>query len=417
MRARLGSRAARAARLSPKILLIVGAPRTGSSFMVRALVNAAGFAGMAEGHVTPLIAAVDQTVADYFARMRALGLLAIPQNTIARIPEAYLRRELLAVFESFDKVIFPFARHILDKTVNAEGIAALPHLLSIWPESKILYLKRDGVENVVSTEKYFDLALDGACTSWAACGDTWDRVRAQLPESSYIEVDHWQLTDEPLKVADRIARHLELPPAASQRFQNYVAENTRDWRNGRTRRPALAALDWPAQRLYRFLTICGKQMVSQGYASQQEVDSLLASKKQSAVYLAQGSAQVLPGGSNVAVDAGADSLRISVAPGVTSLISYDGVDTGGNRMLAGQLAIPDAREDSSLFVNVVTLDSATGAAFVAQGSTLDAAAPLHFALHLPVTSMRVDVLIRLRLEPDSGSGLPCIVELTDLRFE
>ncbi len=279
MRLAFESRPVRRPRRLPMPLLIVGAPRTGSSFLVRALINSAGFDGMAEGHVTPLISAIDNTVIQYYANLRSRGLLDIPQNTIANIPEDRLRRELLAVFERFDKALFPFSRRLLDKTVNVEAIAALPYLIKAWPTAAVLYLKRDGIENVVSAQNYFKVSLEEACLNWAACGAEWDRVKPLLPDSVYLEVDHWQLTDEPNKIADQLAMHLKLEPAVAARFRGYVAEHTREWAESRERRPRLAELDWSPERLNQFLSICGTQMIKQGYATQDEVNSLLASGK------------------------------------------------------------------------------------------------------------------------------------------
>lgn len=247
--------------------------------MVRALVDSAGFDGMAEGHVTPLISEIDNTVIRYYANLRSRGLLDIPQNTIANIPEDHLRRELLAVFERFDHALFPFASRILDKTVNVEAIAALPLLIKAWPTAAVLYLKRDGIENVISAQNYFKVSLEEACLNWAACGVEWDRVKPLLPESVYLEVDHWQLTDEPNKIADQLAIHLKLEPGAAARFRKYVADHTSEWVETRKRRPPLAELDWSPERINEFLSICGPQMIKQGYATRDEVASLLTSSK------------------------------------------------------------------------------------------------------------------------------------------
>jgi hypothetical protein len=385
--------------------------------MVRALINAAGFSGMAEGHVTPLIAAVDEAVTSYYQHMRAHGLLAIPQNTIANIPEARLRRDLLAVFEKFDAALFPFANRILDKTVNAEGIAALPLLLNVWPGSKILYLKRDGIENVVSAEKYFNISLAEACMSWTGCGDAWDRIRPQLPEDSYIEIDHWELTDEPLKVTNRIAAHLEMTTRAASRFEAYVAENTQEWGMSRKRRPALAALDWSSERLFQFLSICGEQMVKQGYATQGEVESLLVASKRPATPIAAGRAEVLPESVRVAADQTSDTLLVEVTGDFTSLVSFNDLERAGSQLVTGEIAIASSHAGAALVANVIILDSETGASLSSQNFVVGASMPARFVVQLPSNSANLDLLIRLLIRDKSSAVPSCRAELSNIRLE
>ncbi len=417
MRRAYEARDIRAARLHPIPLLIVGAPRTGSSFIVRALTSAAGYAGMAEGHVTPLIAALDTVVVQYYADLRSRGLLDIPQNTIANIPENKLRRELLAVFEDFDKALFPFAKRLLDKTVNMQAIAALPLLLDAWPNAKILYLKRDGIENVLSQEKYFNITLEHACINWATCGQEWDRVRPSLRQGSYLEVDHWQLTDEPNKIADQLAEHLELDSRVRSRFRRYVAEHTQDWVASRVRRPPLGELDWTPERLRQFLEICGEQMVKQGYASEEEIDSVLQPRGSDAREVSGQSAKALIE-DPAQPSRGLGGVRRATLEGVSSVVlSFEGLHSDEQCLLTGRIVPAGMVDGVTLLVNAILLDSDLGIVLTSKSILAHPSKPTNFSLELPAKPVTVDLLLLMKLRSDTPRAGHTSVEVSELRFE
>jgi hypothetical protein len=268
-------------------VFIVGAPRTGSSFLVKALKEAAGFAGFAEGHVTPLMHRLDYLAAGYFREMRQRGLLDIPVNMVANVSEAEFRQALAGVFTVFKDRLSGNRRWLdinrlsgnrrwLDKTVNCEAIGALPYVLSVWPRAKIIYLMRDGIANVISAERYFGVSLREVCFNWTGCGEQWDRTRPELPAGSYVEIRHENLIQHPHRVATQIAEFIGLSPTRLTGFVSFIKAETAKWVSERGVRPRLTDLDWPVERLFLFLSICGEQMCRQGYASKEEIAQALA---------------------------------------------------------------------------------------------------------------------------------------------
>lgn len=257
-------------------VFIVGAPRTGSSFLVHALREASDFAGFAEGHLTPLMSQLDNLAAGYFRLMRRQGLLAISDTMIANVPESVFRQTLANTFTAFKDQLLG-DRRWLDKTVNAEAIGALPYVLSVWPRAKIIMLTRDGIANVVSAERYFGVSLHDACRNWASCGEQWDRTRPELPVGSYVEIQHEELVQNPNRVGLQIGNFIGLNAAHLAKFVSFVEAETRKWAGGRlSPRPRLTDLDWPVGRLFVFLNVCGEQMCRRGYASKDEVADALA---------------------------------------------------------------------------------------------------------------------------------------------
>jgi hypothetical protein len=256
-------------------VFIVGAPRTGSSFIVRALREAAGFAGFAEGHLTPLMSQLDYLAAGYFRQMKQQSLLDIPVNMVANVSEAHFRQALARTFISFKDRLLGDCRW-LDKTVNAEAIGALPYVLSVWPHAKIIYLTRDGIANVISAERYFGVSFREVCFNWANCGEQWARTRPKLPPGSFVEITHENLVDHPHRVATQLADFIGLSRIPFASFVSFVEAGTTKWTSERGVRPRLTDLDWPVERLFVFLSICGEEMCRQGYASKDEIAHALA---------------------------------------------------------------------------------------------------------------------------------------------
>ena len=256
-------------------VFIVGPPRTGSSFLVRALREAAGFAGFAEGHLTPLMSQLDCLAAGYFRQVRHQGLLDIPENMVANVSEAHFRQALAHIFISFKDRLLGDCRW-LDKTANAQAIGALPYVLSVWPRAKIIYLARDGVANVISAERHFGVSLREVCSNWASCGEQWDRTRPNLPAGSFVEIKHENLVVRPYRVATQIAEFIGLSRIRFASFVSFVEAATAKWTSERGLRPRLTDLNWPVERLFVFLSICGEQMCRQGYASKDEIAHALA---------------------------------------------------------------------------------------------------------------------------------------------
>jgi hypothetical protein len=384
--------------------------------MVRALVNSAGFAGMAEGHVTPLIRALDNTVVGYYADLRSKGLLSIPENTIANIPEDRLRRELLGVFELFDKALFPFARRLLDKTVNMEGIAALPMLIAAWPTAKVLYLKRDGIENVLSAEKYFQIPTAIAARNWAACGDEWDRVRPLLPEGSYLEIDHGEFTNEPNRVADLLAKHIQLGRFRRARFRAYVARHTHEWLESRVRRPPLANLNWEPERLRVFLSVAGPQMIKQGYATADEVASLLGSEELKPMEVAPPAHRVPSPEPQITLGCLTQRLVTKIMSSSASTLSFENIDSAEKNTLMGTIKLLEPMRGRRLLVNVLVFDTEGASPLATHSVELTQDAQMSILLEVPHQLQKLDVLIRMKLR--GGADEDSVeAEISDLRFE
>lgn len=382
-------------------LLIVGAPRTGSSFLTSALINGAGFSGSAEGHVTPLMVSIDRIIHGYYQHVRAIGMLDIPENTITKIPENELARKVVDVFNQYHRKIFHRGTRLLDKTVNVEAISALPFLLSIWPKAKIIYLTRDGVDNVVSAQKYFGVSLEEAARNWAACGRAWDRIAPSLPAASYITVSQNELTQKPLEVANRAADHLNLPSWRRTRFLRFVMRYTPEWRAARAQRPKLAELPWSTADQWTFVSICGQQMVAQGYADAEEIEQLLHRSRPKRVPLGAQQVHVLHIDDSDYFRPLDDGFLAVPGRSRACVLAFDQIETHGCNNLVATVSTLDPHSEG-VRVEISVVDAADGALLGYLAQEIAKLSSESIALPLAKPADRIDIVIRLAI----GKGAP-----------
>ncbi len=376
-------------------LLIVGPPRSGSSFLVEALFHA-GFGGSNEGHLLPLLAQLDALIEGYYAQARVMGLLDIPGNAIARISESSLRGEMVSLFERLQTRSLPHADRWLDKTVNVEAIGALPFLMSMWPAAKALYLMRDGVANVESAMKYFQVDFDVACKNWAFCGEEWDRVKPLLREDSFLVVDHDDLTEAPEPTAKRIAEHIGLDGSQTERLVSFVVDRTVAWKNGRTERVPLHELGWSERRMATFASICGRQMVSQGRSSQAEVDALLAVALPFHSRLTFDAARVLQIDDEGYFRQAGDGWFIVPGRTAAATLVFQDIEIASRNRLIGELLLahPAAQPVRVEFLVVAT---DTGRLILAATIELTALNPVEISFDLLGSADRADCIVRVTL--------------------
>ena len=384
-------------------LLIVGAPRTGSSFLTSALISGAGFSGSAEGHITPLMASIDRIIHGYYQHVRGMGMLDIPENTITKIPEGELASKVIEVFNHFHRKIFHRGTRLLDKTVNVEAISALPFLLRVWPKAKIIYLTRDGVDNVVSAQKYFGVSLEEAARNWAACGRAWDRVVPQLPAGSYVTVSQNELTQKPLEVAGRVADHLGLPNWRRKRFLSFVMRYTPEWRATREQRPKLVELPWPAADRWTFTSICGQQMVAQGYADDHEIEQLLDASRPSQVPLGAGQVRVLQIDDSDYFRPLDDGFLAVPGRSRACVVAFDHIETQGRNTLSATVSTidPDS-EGVRVEVSIIDVEDGSLLGYLPLEVAKLSSQPINLPLARPAN--KVDIVIRLTIGKDASSN-------------
>ncbi len=154
----------------------------------------------------------------------------------------------------------------LDKTPGAAMINTSPHLREVWPEARFVFMKRRGIENVMSRIKKFPiLTFEENCRAWALDMQCWMSVRTTLSGCT-IEIDQRFMWMQPDKVASALASFLYLQPEEAAALGQALALDQPERTSERLGASiSLASAGWTRQQQEAFLCICEPTMDQFGY--------------------------------------------------------------------------------------------------------------------------------------------------------
>lgn len=375
-------------------VFIVGAPRTGSSFVCDALIRGAGLVGGAEGHILPLLADLDNQIEGYYQLMRDMGMLAIPENTVAQIGEMDLRGKVAEVFRSYYEKIYGKGRWV-DKTVNVGMLESLPILLKIFPNSRVIYLNRNGIRNVISAVKYFGVSFEECCRNWAQCGEAWERVRTKLPQDWIVEIEHEQLVETPSEVVSLLAKHLLLSSEERKELLHFMVVATCEWENSPKAEITLETARWADDQRAMFIKICGNQMVRQGYWSGPELDALHSQYCRPDIY------EVSPSAAKVLQAESADFVavregQLCLVPGKSgaTVVMFEQLDVTGMSVLSMCIGVSSACSQG-VRLEFIGIDYSNGELIMSAQFELTALQQQEIALEIKPHTEQLDLMIRV----------------------
>jgi hypothetical protein len=246
-------------------VFVVGSARSGTTALCLALWRGTRYRGFPEGHVLDVANRLVNAVNAHFEKKDAWIL---PGTSAAyhlgRLTHARLRAETIALLRRLTaSYTTPFW---FDKTPTYQMIASVPIIAQAWPESRFIFMKRRGLENVRSRlRKFSQNNFSGHCRDWALIMSGWRSVRETVPDR-FIEIDQRSMLDDPGLAANRVGRLLDLEPAETEAF----AAVLRRERPEASSSPAdivhdISELGWSAEQVEMFRSICGAEMDAYGY--------------------------------------------------------------------------------------------------------------------------------------------------------
>jgi hypothetical protein len=243
-------------------LFILGAARSGTSAVMAALRSASRYRGYDEGHVFPLLSNLLRTVEAYYSEAApAIAHVA----GIATIPRKYFQEGISSLFVNLMREKFE-TEFWVDKTPSNEMILAAPYLKKIWPSARFIFMKRRGLENLVSRQHKFSDDFASRCSDWANAMSSWRQIRHEL-KGMAIEIDQLAMAREPARVAKALGTFLALERDETDRLVTRL-ESTRVEQTSADIADTLdiAGVGWSDDEINMFHEICGTAMREYGYS-------------------------------------------------------------------------------------------------------------------------------------------------------
>ena len=190
-------------------VFVLGAARSGTSIAALGLSEGAGLGGYRESQVFPLLARLLSQIQEYFAGINEKYLEETEAHFIAKLDRFDVEKRIAQVFleiheEEFGQTLW------FDKTPTSAMIYCAPLLAELYPDAKFIFMKRRGIENLLSRQRKFpDAPFEDLCNEWAGCMQAWQGVKAGVSDRS-VEVDQVEIALRPESVVEKVGALLEL---------------------------------------------------------------------------------------------------------------------------------------------------------------------------------------------------------------
>jgi hypothetical protein len=245
-------------------VFVLGSVRSGTSAIASALTSGTRYVGFREGLLFDLILRLRSCIAGFYSEREAN--LENDAVMIRHVPEKFVLDLVSSVFRNLASEIFSSA-HWVDKTPTVDMISLTPTLARIWPEAKFIFMKRRGIENMLSRLRKFpdSIAFRSHCADWTAAMEAWETVRPSLGVNA-LEIDQKEMLSRPDDVARRVGIFLELDETERTALGTHLHDRTLErTANYDADTPDISETGWSSEQIAIFRDICGTTMRKFGY--------------------------------------------------------------------------------------------------------------------------------------------------------
>jgi len=234
-------------------VFVLGPPRSGTSITYYAMREVFGLPGWGESHVMPIFQRMFHQFFLYAKSFKNLN-----GNLAGELVPPDFRRHMLVYVRDFYRKHYREGRWV-DKTPGAEAILGLQMIQDAFPDARVVVTRRTGVEVVQSFRRKFASGFLDACHAWSNSMSAILTVREG--GGTFVEIDQFELTNEPDRVSERIANYLGYTDR-TQELARFFAERRTDQRSDHDwrQRLTLDGVNWSEEEKSDFVRVCGDLM-------------------------------------------------------------------------------------------------------------------------------------------------------------
>jgi Sulfotransferase family len=249
---------------SPQIF-ILGAQRSGTTEMANLMMQVLGYAGDVESHLWPSVDAAWRSLDSALERIGGKNVPAYPHFTIGKVG----LEEVKAAFATTLSDIYTarFGSAWIDKTPGPEMVEAVPCIATFFPKAKFIFMRRRGIENVLSKQRRFPKRpFLECCNEWSETMSTWWCQRSRIA-GRYIEIEQAAMSHVPEETAANLGAFLgfddQMTRSVAEFFQKTRSEQTQADTGNRT--TSLIDTGWTEAQKEAFIKNCAATMIIYGY--------------------------------------------------------------------------------------------------------------------------------------------------------
>ncbi|RUP83093.1 sulfotransferase family protein [Alteromonas sp. KS69] len=254
----------------PQAVFVLGSPRSGTTVVGNMLQRGMGIKSHGESHMAELLATLVTTATDYVKKSPASG----NKGTLTwEVESIYVKALQVQQFRELYSSYYP-GKVFIDKTPGIPMLNSLPILMLAYPNAKVIYCQRRGIENIESRlRKFPQVPFEGHCRQWRQAMLLWRRNK-QVLSSQYFKAQNWfmdveqfRLAKNPSEVIKSLAQFLNLDNSAYERMLHYQATETPQ-KTGSSDFSAssLESVKWSEEQKAVFKDICNDEMQRSGYS-------------------------------------------------------------------------------------------------------------------------------------------------------
>jgi hypothetical protein len=241
-------------RPDPLQIFILGSPRSGTSALAETLVRVFDLRWHGAAHTAPSFQEAAAALNGSKGPITSPIVDFMKRSSLGTVVERAMRQTYYWMHSSSS---------FLDKTPGLPMIQAAPFLAACFPNARFIFLRRNGISNVLSRMEKFDESFRDHCADWEGAMTAWQEARASVPY--YLEIDQETMLDQPKLIAKKVAGLLGRPRAEAEIAASLEAAAPERTGAG-IGRTTLASTGWTEKEIEIFREVCTPAMEANGYA-------------------------------------------------------------------------------------------------------------------------------------------------------